>query len=161
IRLTGRPTLRAMNRTRRGKAGRTYGPALAMLERVGEPLGLEDLAPYCDRRTRAQHAVIVDVIEELERRGLRVPAPRAESGSLFAGPIEYIHPRRRGDRSRLHGIVIGDLLVDVPDRLRDRDRRRAQADLTARAQGRPCMVMVDPSDIVRAVDRAIITARGG
>ena len=159
VRLDGMPSRRAINRTRGGKSTVTYGPALSMLIRSREPLGLEELAPYCDRRTRVQHAVLLGVIEEIERRGLRVPSLRAESGSLFAGPVEYVHPRRRGDRSRAHGIIIGGLLADVPEKLSDRQRETAQADLVARAHGRQAIAIVETDDIVRAVDAAILAAR--
>lgn len=160
IQLDGMPSRRALKRTRGGKHAGSYKAAMAMLERASEPLSLEELAPYCDRRTRVQHGVLLGIIDELEARGLRVPSLRAESGSLFAGPVEYIHPRRRGDRSRVHGILIGNVLVDVPERLKVRDRGQAAAELEARAQGRRVAVVVDPDDVAAAVDLAIVAARG-
>lgn len=160
VRLDGLPTRRALKRTRGGKHVSSYRAALEMLERVSEPLSLEELAPYCDRRTRVQHGVLLGIIDELEARGLRVPSLRAESGSLFAGPVEYIHPRRRGDRSRVHGILIGNVLVDVPERLKHRDRVQALAELEARAQGRRVVTVTDVDDIAVAVDVAIVAARG-
>lgn len=159
IRLSGRPSPRAIKRTRGGKHAAAYRPALAMLERSSEPLGLDELAPYCDRRTRVQHGLLVRVIEELESRGLRVPSLRAEAGSLFAGPVEYIHPRRRGDRSRLHGLLIGDVLVDVPEQLKTSDRSVATAELAARAHGRTVIAVLRPSEVPEAVDAAILAAR--
>ncbi len=161
IRLDGSPSPRAVKRTRGGKNASSYRAALAMLDRVNEPLSLEELAPYCDRRTRVQHGLLVALIDDLEARGMRVPAPRAEAGSLFAGPLEFIHPRRRGDRSRVHGVLIGNVLVDVPERLKNRDREQATVELEGRAEGRTAVVVVDESDIVRAVDTAIMAARGG
>ncbi|MEZ5244253.1 MAG: hypothetical protein R2707_04085 [Acidimicrobiales bacterium] len=161
VRVDGRPSARAIKRTRSGKSRAAYLPALAMLERVNEPLSLDELSPYCDQRTRVQHGVLVGVIEELEARGMRVPALRAEGGSLFAGPVEFVHPRRRGDRSRLHGILIGNVLVDVPERLKSRDRRATELELEARAHGRRVVAIVEPTDIVHAVDVAVIAARGG
>ena len=161
IRIQGRPSPRAIKRTRSGKSSAAYRPALAMLERVNEPLSLNELSPYCDRRTRVQHGVLVGVIEELEARGMRVPALRAEGGSLFAGPVEFVHPRRRGDRSRLHGVLIGNVLVDVPESLKNRDRAAAQLELEARAHGRRVVPIVEPDDVVHAVDVAVVAARGG
>lgn len=159
VRLEGRVSQRDLRRTRGGKSSRSYRPALAMLERVAEPLTLEELMPYADRRTRAQHALLLAVIDELAGRGLDVPALRAEAGSLFAGPVEYVHPRRRGDRSRLHGVLIGTVLVDVPERAGERDRDRATADLRARARGRDVVAVLDATDVARAVDHAILVAR--
>ena len=161
IRVEGRPSPRAIKRTRSGKTSAAYRPALAMLERVSEPLSLEELSPYCDRRTRVQHGVLVGVIEELESRGMRVPALRAEGGSLFAGPVEFIHPRRRGERGRVHGLLIGNVLVDVPERLKSRDRAETEIELEARAHGRRVVAIVERDDIVRAVDIAVLAARGG
>jgi hypothetical protein len=160
VRIEGRPSARAIKRTRSGKTRASYRPALAMLDRVNEPLSLDDLSPYCDRRTRVQHGVLLGIIEELESRGMRVPSLRAEAGSLFAGPVEYIHPRRRGDRSRLHGILIGNVLVDVPERLKERDRRVAGAELRGRAHGRQVVPVVSGDDIEHAVDVAVRAARG-
>ena len=160
IKVEGRPSPRAVKRTRNGKTRAAYRPALAMLERVNEPLSLDELSPYCDKRTRVQHGVLVAVIEELEQRGMRVPALRAEGGSLFAGPVEFIHPRLRGDRSRLHGVVIGNVLVDVPERLKTRDRAAVEAELEARSHGRQVVAIVDSDDIVKAVDIAVLAARG-
>lgn len=160
IEVTGRPTARAIKRTRSGKTSAAYRPALAMLDRVTEPLSLVELAPYCDRRTRVQHGVLLAVVEELEARGMRVPALRTEGGSLFAGPVEYIHPRRRGDTSRLHGIVIGNVLVDVPPRLGATDPAELRLDLETRAGGRQVVPITSADDIVGAVDVAVRAARG-
>ena len=83
------------------------------------------------------------------------------TGSLFAGPVEYIHPRRRGDTSRLHGIVLGHVLLDVPQRLKRRpDRAELQLELEARAQGRHVVPITSAADIVPAVDAAVRAARG-
>jgi hypothetical protein len=161
VRVDARPSPRAIKRTRAGKSSAAYRPALAMLERVNEPLSLDELSPYCDRRTRVQHGVLVGVIEELEARGMRVPALRAEGGSLFAGPVEFVHPRRRGDRSRLHGVLIGNVLVDVPESVTNRDRAAAERELEARAHGRRVVPVLEPADIVKAVDVAVVSARGG
>jgi hypothetical protein len=150
---------RLLKRVRGSKSALRYRPALAVLERAAEPLPIEDLTPYCDRRTRLQHQAVLGIVVELERRGMRIPAFRVEDGTLLAGPLTYIHPRRLGVRDHLHGILVGDVLVDVPDRVRETDRRRAESALSARAAGRQCMVMMDGTDIAEAVDRAVRDAR--
>jgi hypothetical protein len=160
VRVAGRLSPRAVKRTRGGKSNQVYGPALAMLNRVAEPLTLEELLPYCDRRTRRQHELVLAVIQELERRGLRIPALRAESGSLFAGPVEYRHPRQRGDRTGIHGVIVGDLLVDIPEQLEQTDRAAAQDQLDQRMGGRRrTLIVMDLAEIPAVVDRAITTAR--
>lgn len=154
-----RPDGRAIRRVRSGKKHRTYEPALAMLELSGDPIDSTQLLPYCDQRTRAQHQVLVECLDELGRRGMDLAPLRAEAGVLFTGPVQYLHARVLGDRSRLSGILIGKLLIDVPDRLRDRNRARAEAMLIERAPNRETHVVMAREDITTAVDRAIALAR--
>jgi len=156
-----RPNGRAIKRTRSGKHRRSYQPALDMLTRQANPLDANDVWALCDERTRAQHRVLVGVMERLERHsGTRLPPLRVERGALFAGPVQYYHGRRLGDRTRLSGIVIGGLLVDVPDRLHDPNRRRAEARLAARAGNRQSMTVMGDEDLDEAVARAIALATG-
>ncbi|HVN51157.1 MAG TPA: hypothetical protein VMT43_06985 [Acidimicrobiales bacterium] len=151
-----RPNARAVKRTRSGKHRKSYQPALDMLERMASPLDSGDVRALCDERTAAQHRVLIGLIERLEHHGgTRLPPFRVERGALFSGPVQYYHGRRLGDRTRLSGIVVGQLLVDVPDRLHDPSRRRAEARLAVRAGGRRAMVVMNEEDIDRAVEVAI------
>lgn len=152
------PAPRTVKRARGGKKGDRYGPAFAMLERADEALGPDDLAPFTDRRTRLQHRVLLAVLDELDRRGLHLPALRVEQGRLLAGPVSYVHPRTLGHRDRLHGIVVGEVLLDVPDR---RELSRAQASdlLAARSEGRPTVLVTGVADVALAVDVAVQWAR--
>jgi hypothetical protein len=154
-RLKGNTLRRAMS----GKSARTYAPAFALYERLAEPVAVEDLLPYRDRRTSAQHRLVVAVVDELERRGLRVPPLRTEAGVILAGPVTYVHPRRLGRLDRLHGVLVGEVLLDVPDRLREHRRDRAQQTLDRRAGGRLAFVVMDPGEVPAAVDRAVEEAR--
>jgi hypothetical protein len=152
----GRPNARALKRVRSGGGRRaTYIPALAMVDRMGEPLGAEDVRPFCDRRTRAQHALIMSLADGLEQRGATLPPFRAFDGVLFSGPIRYQHPRRLGETTRLHGVLLDDVLVDVPERIRDRNRARAEAALHERSGGRRTVVVLGPDDVDRAIDLAL------
>ena len=150
-----RPSARELRRARSGNRRSTYAPALTMLSKAGDPLEADDILPFCDRRTRAQHAVLVSMVRALRRRGLEVEPFRAVAGTLQSGLLRYHHPRRRGDRSRPSGILLGRVLVDVPERVRDRNRERAEHTLAARAAGRPAIVVMDPSDVERAIDLAL------
>jgi hypothetical protein len=150
---------RVLKRVRGSKSAERYRSALAVLEQANEPLDIDMLLPYCDRRTRLQHEVLLAVIEDLESRGMRIPALRVESGSLLAGPITYVHPRRLGARDHLHGILVGDVLIDVPDRLRETQRGRAAATLAARSHGRPAVLVLDRVEVPAAVDFAVRDAR--
>jgi hypothetical protein len=150
-----RPSPREIRRARSGNRRHTYTPALAMLARAADPLTADDILPFCDRRTRAQHTVLVAMVRILQQRGFTVDPFRAVAGTLHSGPLRYHHPRRRGDRSRPSGILAGRVLVDVPERVRDRNRERAEHTLRARAGGRPVVVVMEPGDIERALDMAL------
>lgn len=156
-----RPSARALKRTRAGKKKKIYEPAIAMLARAANPLAAKDVKAWCDRRTLAQIHVLMGVADRLERTGNRLPEFRSERGALYSGPVQYYHGRMLGDRTSLSGIVIGSLLVDVPDRLSDPNRARADAALKARSGGRKCMVVMDEADIEHAVDYAIELVRSG
>lgn len=155
----GRPRPRAMKKTRSSRAKRSYAPALALIERSYEPLTPSDLRPYIDRRTRAQHAVLMGLVDRFEEKGASLPDFRVEHGALLTGPIQYYHPRAMGNRGRLSGIVIGQLVIDVPVHLSERDRDRAEASLAERSGGRPSMVVMDERDLDRALGKAITLAR--
>jgi hypothetical protein len=152
-----RPSPRELRRARSGNRRSTYTPALTMLARAADPLDAEDILPFCDRRTRAQHAVLVAMVRGLERRGFAAEKFRAVAGTLQSGLLRYHHPRRRGDRSRPSGILAGGVLVDVPDRVRDRNRERAEHAMLARSGGRPVVVVMEPSDVERSIDLALGT----
>ena len=114
----------------------------------------------CDERTRAQHAVLIGLVERLERRGgTRLPPFRVERGALFSGPVQYYHAHRLGDRRHLSGIVVGQLLVDVPERLHDPNRKRTEAALAARSGGRRTMIVMNEADLDLAVTEAIQLAK--
>jgi hypothetical protein len=150
---------RTLKRAKNGKKGHRYENAFRMLDRASEPLNVSDLLPFCDRRTRLQHRMLLAAIEELEARGLTLPAMRVEGGILLAGPLTYIHPRRLRTRAHVHGLLVGDVLVDVPERFRGINRARAEESLTARAGGRPSILVIDESEVPRAIDIAIRRAR--
>ncbi len=156
-----RPKARALKRTRSGKKAKVYEPAIAMLERAANPLIADDVRQWCDRRTMLQIRVLMGVVHRLELTGNRLPAFRSERGALYAGPVQYYHARLLGDRESLSGIVIGSLLVDIPDQPTDPSRERAEAALLARAGGRQTMVVMTEPDIDRAVIKAIELVRGG
>lgn len=153
----GRPTGREIRRVRSGTRRATYMPALRLLEEAFEPISADDLVPYCDRRTSAQHRLLVDLIGRVRDAGVFIPSFRASKGSLRAGPIEYYHPRLRGERERVHGILVNDVLVDIPDAGTGAGLRRdvAEAALTARAGGRESIVVMDDDDLDRVVALAM------
>ena len=151
----GRPSGREVRRVRAGTRRATYYPALRVLEVAYEPLGADDLAPYCDQRTVKQHRLLVDLVGRFAEAGVFLPRFRANRGGLRAGPLEYYHPRVRGERERVHGILIHDTLVDLPDPGVAHRRDVAESALRARAGGRDVIVVLDDSDVDRAVSKAL------
>lgn len=151
----GKPSPRAIKRTRSGKKKASYEPALQMLERAADPLSIEQVRAVCDRRTRAQHLLLMRLVHRLEARGGHLPPFRAELASLYAGPVQFHHPRRAAERGGLAGIVVGQLLVDVPDRLGSDDRSAAEAALARRAGSLASMVVMGDDDVEAAVARAV------
>ena len=100
--------------------------------------------------------MLIGLVERLEQRGgTRLPPFRVERSALFSGPVQYYHAPRLGDRSHLSGIVVGQLLVDVPERLHDPNRKRTEAALAGRSGGRATMVVMTEADLDIAVSRAI------
>ncbi len=154
-----RPDRRSINRTRSGKKRATYEPALKLLDRLNEPIGTEELADWSDQRTFIQHSVLMGLVDRLESGGSRLPDFRAEAGVLYAGPMQYRHPRKRSAVTHPSGIVLGSLLIDVPDRLRETNRERAEHDLRLRSGERDVFVVMSRPDIDVAFDRAVALAR--
>jgi hypothetical protein len=146
-----RPGARALHRTRAGTRKRTYLPALRMLSRVNEPFTKEGLAVLSDARTTAQHDVLAAVIRGLEERGHALGPFHTNEGAIISGPVWYRHRRSRED-DRPHGVLVGEVLVDVPD---GADALDGDARLRARSQGRPTVLVSKPSDIDDALDLAI------
>jgi hypothetical protein len=148
---------RAVRRAKGGKSGARYRAALTVLERAADPVRADDVTSSRDRRTGRQHEMLVAVIHELERRGLHLPEMRVEEGALLGGPITYLHPRRGG--RGLHGILVGDVLLDVPEHPDAIDRGGEQRRLEQRSGGRRAMVVFDPAEVPAVVDAAVRSAR--
>ena len=150
-----RPTQRELRRVKAGSRKGTYTPALRLLEEAMEPLSIVDLMPYCDKRTRAQHRIIVGLAERLEARGELVPHFRARDGVLRAGPIEYRHQRVRGATDVPYGVTIDGVLVDVVPNGPMMRREVAEGLLSERSDGRPSVLIVNDDDLDRAIETVL------
>jgi hypothetical protein len=146
-----KPTGRSLRRARAGTRRATYIPAVTLIARAVEPLTVDHVVRYCDTRTRAQHDVLAALADGLGARGLHLPKFLVEHGEVRAGPVTYVHPRFRGPNERVHGIIVDRLVIDVPDRLDDLNRARAEGILAARTAGRPALLVQSPADIPTAV----------
>lgn len=149
-----RPTGRALRRTRAGSRRHTYHPALALLRRALEPMGINHLNAFADERTRAQHDLFAATIQRWEEAtGGRVIL-RSDRGGISGGPLTYHHPGRRDDHDHVDGITVDGVLLDVPAPLHD-DPVRARVLLHQRAEGRRSVLATSQGDVVLAVELAL------
>ncbi len=149
-----RPNPRAVRRTRSGKNRRTYEPALAVIDRAGEPISAEEAARWCRPVVRARHRVIMGLVDRLEKAARRhVPDFRAEHGVLLAGPLQF--HAGRSDGAGLAGVMLGPLLIDVPSDPSITSRDEAEADVARRSEGRPSLAVLEEADLDRALAMAV------
>lgn len=157
----GKPTSREMRRARSSKRRKTYEPAVRLLDRAEEPLGVGSVRTLCDRRTRAQHSVLARVVAALEELHGPLPAIRAERGVLMAGPVRYRHPARRvGPDAAPAGVTIGDVLLDVPEGTGQLDLEAEEARLAERAGDLESRLVTSLDQVDEAVAEAIAIATG-
>jgi len=148
-----RPDPRALRRTRAGKHRRTYQPALDVLERASDPISAEEAFRWCRPVVHARHRLLLALVDRLEQDGRRqVPPFRAERGALLAGPLAF--HAGRSDGAGLAGVLLGPLLVDVPERP-GLTREEAEEALALRSGGRPSLVVMDEADLARALVRSV------
>ena len=140
-----RPSGRAVQKARTGTRARSYRPAVALLERSFEPIDAEAVAERCDDHTRRQHGLLLALADRLQLGPFRVTGPLLENG-----PLRYVHRHRAGD-DEMYGVLLGTLLLDVPDPANGIDRVQAERNLTARAHGHPILIVTGPEDIDRAI----------
>lgn len=147
---------RTISKTRSGTRNSNYEPALALLERAKNPVGLDHLLSFSDARTAWQHWVIMALAARLRARGHPLPVYRpTPNGDLRAGRLTYRHPTTaRAVNNPLHGVLFERLLIDVPDPIDRADLDQAAADLGARAHGRVPVLVTGEADIDRAIDLA-------
>ena len=142
---TARPNGRAIQKARTGTRARSYRPAVALLEQSFEPLDAETVAERCDDHTRRQHGLLLALADQLGLGPFRVTGQWLENG-----PLRYVHRQRAGD-DEMYGILLRNLLLDVPDPMNGVDRFRAERNLTARAHNHPVLIVTGPEDIARAI----------
>jgi hypothetical protein len=154
------PGGRALRRTRTGKKAKVYEPALRLLERAADPLSVDEVRAWCDRRSRDQLRLLAGLLAGLEGESVPMPPLQTTQGHLVSGPVAYHHRPvgGRGPGAPVAGILLGPLLIDVPDAA-VADPRAAQRALEARAGGRDALVVMDDGDLDRAVTLAVRVLR--
>ena len=140
-----RPTARAVQKARSGLRAKNYRAAVAVLERAEDPVDPRAIAARCDDHTRAQHGLLLALADRLREHTICVDA-----GTLRAGKLSFV-PVHRAQPGQPYGILLGNLLLDVPDRRLGGDPVRSELQLNARAFGHPVLVVSGPHDVERAV----------
>ena len=139
-----RPTGRAVQKTRIGNRSRTYRPAVSLLEFAQEPVDPETIAEYCDDHTRRQHGLLLAIADRLQLGPFRVHGQWLSNKGL-----RYIHRHRSEDG--MYGVLLRNLLLDVPDPANGVDAARAEQNLIARSQNHPVLIVEAPQDIDMAI----------
>lgn len=142
---TRRPTPRAVQKARTGLRARHYRAAVAVLERAIDPIEGRFVAARCDERTRGRHGLFLAVADRLSERRFRV-----DGATLRAGQLRYVPEHRAGPETP-YGILLGNLLLDVPDPDLGSDVARSELRLRERSFGRPTLVANGARDVERAV----------
>ncbi|MEY2430499.1 MAG: hypothetical protein QOC92_224 [Acidimicrobiaceae bacterium] len=140
-----RPNGRAVQKARTGARARSYRPAVALLDMAQEPIDGEMVAAHCDDHTRRQHGLLLAIADRLQLPDFHV------TGQWLANKgLRYIHRQRAGDDG-MYGVLLRELLLDVPDPVNGVDRFQAERNLTARAHHHPVMIVTAPEDVDRAI----------
>ena len=88
-----RPTGRMLQKTRTGTKAGVFRVAVALLQRSWAEVGAEDLEPFVDEATRAEHAEAADVLDRLYAEGRLTERLRIVEGQVVSGPFSYRHRR--------------------------------------------------------------------
>src|SRR5581483_8886610 len=140
-----RPNGRAVQKARSGLRARNYRAAVALLERSRDPVDGRLVATQCDERVQRQHGVLLALADRLGARRFHV-----DGATLRAGALRYV-PRHRARAGEPYGILLGPLLLDVPEPGRAGGVAMAEVDLVARSEGHPVLLVTGPHDVERAL----------
>lgn len=111
----GRVSGRDRNRTRSATRSKTYGPALAVLERAAEPMTADEVALVSDSDTARMHAVAVMTVAELRLRGLAQSPLRVRDRVVSSDPFLFAHPRARLPMGSATGVLVGGRPVSATE----------------------------------------------
>jgi len=84
-----------------GRNSAPYQPAVALLEKVVEPVELGALLDLSAPGTDSQHRLLMTAIDTAGSMGVAIPPLRCEGETLIVGSCDYVHPYSglTGDRS--------------------------------------------------------------
>lgn len=130
---------RALARLGHDTRRRAYRPVVDMLRLAAEPLDVPTLRVFCDPETTAEHDLLVGVVDQLERRGIRIPPFLVADHALLAGPVRYCHAAHPSTDVP-PGVSVGSMRLATP----------------VSPPGAPSVrVVAGRGDLVAAVDDAI------
>lgn len=133
---------RAVARLHHDNRRRSYRPVVAMLQRAADPLDVATLRTFCDDTTTAEHDLLIGVVDQLGRRGVRLPPFLVADHALEAGPVRYCHASHPSSRVRA-GVSVGRRLLVTP----------------AGESPPDAIVINGRGDLIAAVDEAIVDQR--
>jgi hypothetical protein len=141
------PSGRARQKARTGSRARVYRPAVALLQRSAALVDVKAVAEHCTDHRRRQHGLLLALADGLGLGEFHV------SGQMLRNHgLRYIHPHR-ATADGVHGILLRNLLLDVPDPANGIDAEQAERRLRARARGRPVLIVTRPADVDEALRR--------
>lgn len=88
-----RPSGRMLQKARAGTKAGVFRIAVALLQRSWAEVGAEDLEPFLDSASLAEHLLAADALDRLQAEGRLVERLRIIDGSVVSGPFAYRHPR--------------------------------------------------------------------
>jgi hypothetical protein len=140
-----KPNGRAMQKTRTSSRSRIYRPAIDLLQRASNVIDAKTVAAYCDDHTRRQHGLLLAIADSLKLGEFHIVGQ-----TLTNRGLRYVH-RQRADDEGMYGVLLRNLLLDVPDPANGVDAAQAERNLLARCREHPVLIVKGPSDVDLAI----------
>ena len=140
-----KPNGRALQKARTGSRARIYRPAVELLQRASSVIDPKAVADYCDDHTRRQHGLLLALADRLKLGEFHI------AGQVLTNHgLRFIH-RHRADEEGMHGVLLRNLLLDVPDPANGIDAAQAERNLLARSREHPVLIIKGPTDVELAI----------
>jgi hypothetical protein len=150
----GRVAQNSMQKVERSRRARHYAPAADVLRRRTSPFDAAAFVEVVDPATASQLRALELILEAIASRTPRRSPLRCVGVEAMAGPVRYRNWRRATSSGR-HGILVGDVLVDGPDRNDPEARSRMLDSLATRAGGQRYCLVATPEEASFAVELAL------
>lgn len=140
-----KPNGRALQKARSGTRARSYRPAVDLLERTSNLINGTTVAEHCDDHTRRQHGLLLAIADSVGLGEFHVVGQ-----ALTNHGLRYVH-RQRADEEGMYGVLLRNLLLDVPDPANGIDAAQAERNLLARSKDHPVLIVKGPADVALAI----------